>query len=250
MEASFSELVAADAGWVPSRRGTALYLRPTVIATDVFLGVHPSATYRYFVIASPVGAFYKEGLNPVRILATDEHVRAVPGGLGAAKAAANYAASLYAARDAAKHGFAQVLWLDAQRGEFLEEVGTMNVMLRIGDTVITPPLGGTILDGITRRSAIQLLRDWGVAVEERPISIREVMAAHADGRLAEMWGTGTAVVISPIGELGFHEARMVIGGGGTGELTRRLYDAIAAIQYGESNDAHGWMVPVSVPAFA
>ena len=250
VEASFSAIVAADADWVPARRGTAIYLRPTVIATDVFLGVHPSATYRYFVILSPVGAYYKEGLAPVRILATDQHVRAVPGGLGSAKTAANYAASLYAAKDATEHGFTQVLWLDGKRGEFLEEVGSMNVMLRIGGTVVTPPLGGTILDGITRRSALQLLRDWGVPVEERPISIHEVMAAHADGTLTEMWGTGTAVVISPIGELGFHEARMVINGGVTGELTQRLYDTIAAIQYGATNDLHGWMSAVPVREYA
>ena len=241
VEASFAAIVGVDADWVPSRRGTAIYLRPTVIATDTFLGVHPSGGYRYYVILCPVGAYYKEGLAPVRILATDEHVRAVPGGLGSAKTAANYAASLYAAKDAAAHGYAQVLWLDSKQGEFLEEVGSMNVMVRLGDTVVTPPLGGTILDGITRRSALELLRDWGVTVEERPISIHEVMQAHADGRLTEMWGTGTAVVISPIGELGFRGTRMVINGGTTGELTQRLYDAIASIQYGATNDAHGWM---------
>ena len=246
VEASFAAIVGVDSDWVPARRGTAIYVRPTVIATDTFLGVHPSAGYRYYVILCPVGAYYKEGLAPVRILATDEHVRAVPGGLGSAKTAANYAASLYAAKDAAGRGYAQVLWLDGKRHEFLEEVGSMNVMLRLGDTVVTPPLGGTILDGITRRSAIQLLRDWGVTVEERPISIHEVRAAHADGTLAEMWGTGTAVVISPIGELGFQDTRMVINGGATGDLTQRLYDAIAAIQYGATNDAHGWMRPVRV----
>ncbi len=242
VEASFRALVGVDIDWAPSKRGTALYVRPTVIATDTFLGVHPSNSYLYYVILSPVGAYYKEGLNPVRILATDKHVRAVPGGLGAAKTAGNYAASLYAAQDAAKRGYAQVLWLDGRQREFLDEVGSMNIMLRIGDTVITPPLStGTILDGITRRSVLQLLRDWGVAVEERPVSIHEVMAAHSDGTLKEMWGTGTAVVISPVGELGYGEANMVINGGGIGELTRRLYDAITAIHYGATNDPHGWM---------
>ena len=245
VEESFKAVVGVDADWVPSKRGTALYLRPTVIATETFLGVHPSHKYLYYVILSPVGAYYKEGLNPVKILATDRHVRAVPGGLGAAKTAGNYAASLYAAREAMAQGFAQVLWLDGVQHEFLDEVGSMNIMLRIGDTVITPPLSsGTILDGVTRNSVLQLLHDWGVAVEERPISIHEVADAHQKGTLAEMWGTGTAVVISPVGELGYRGERMTINGGGIGALTQRLYDAITAIHYGATNDAHGWMTRV------
>ncbi len=245
IEDSFKALVAVDADWTPSKRGTALYIRPTVIATDTFLGVHPSHTYLYYVILSPVGAYYKEGLNPVRILVADQHVRAVPGGLGAAKAAANYAASLAAGHEATQRGYSQVLWLDGKQREFLDEVGSMNIMLRIGDTVVTPPLSsGTILDGITRRSVLQLLRDWGIPVEERPVSIHEVIAAHAAGTLGEMWGTGTAVVISPVGELGYRDASLVINGGQTGELTRRLYDAITAIHYGATNDRHGWMTRV------
>ena len=244
---SFRALVDVDRDWTPSQRGTALYIRPTVIATDTFLGVHPSHSYLYYVILTPVGAYYKEGLNPVRILASDKRVRAVPGGLGSAKAAANYAASLYAGREAAQRGYAQVLWLDGIQHEYLDEVGSMNIMLRIGDTVITPPLSsGTILDGITRKSVLQLLRDWGVAIEERPISIHEVMAAHRLGTLAEMWGTGTAVVISPVGELGYRDSSLVINDGKIGELTGRLYEAISAIQYGATNDAHGWMVDVDV----
>ena len=242
VQESFKALVGVDAGWVPAKRGTALYIRPTVIATETFLGVHPSRSYLYYVILSPVGAYYKEGLNPVRILATDQHVRAVPGGLGAAKTAANYAASIYAGREAEREGYAQVLWLDGKDHEFLDEVGSMNIMLRLGDTVVTPPLTtGSILDGITRRSVLQLLEDWGIPAEERPVSIHEVVAAHADGTLKEMWGTGTAVVISPVGELGYRGHDMVINGGATGDLTRRLYDAIASIQYGETNDPHGWM---------
>ena len=237
---SFHALIGLDRQWVPSRPGTALYLRPTVIATGTFLGVRPSHSYLYYVILSPVGAYYKEGLNPVSILATDRHVRAVPGGLGAAKTAANYAASLFAGREAQRQGYAQVLWLDAREREFLEEVGSMNIMLRIGDTVVTPPLGGTILDGITRDTVLRLLQDWGIPVEERAISIKEVARAHESGELAEMWGTGTAVVISPVGALGYRDTRMTINGGRTGELTRRLHDAITAIQYGASNDPHGW----------
>ena len=162
VQQSFAALVAVDEGWVPSKRGTSLYIRPTVIATETFLGVHPSHSYLYYVILSPVGAYYKEGLNPVKILATNEHVRAVPGGLGSAKTAGNYAASLLAARDAERAGYTQVLWLDGKHGEFLDEVGTMNIMLQIGDTVVTPPLSnGTILDGVTRNSVLQLLHDWG-----------------------------------------------------------------------------------------
>ena len=248
VEDSFAALVAVDQDWVPSKRSTALYIRPTVIATENFLGVRPSRKYLYYVILTPVGPYYREGLNPVRILATDQHVRAVPGGLGAAKTAGNYAASLYAAREAEQQGYTQVLWLDGQHREFLDEVGTMNIMLRIGDTVVTPPLSnGTILDGVTRDSALQLLRDWGIATEERPVSIHEVEEAHRAGRLAEMWGTGTAAVISPVGELGFGGARMTMNGGRAGGLTQRLYDAITSIQYGATNDAHGWTRLVRAP---
>ncbi len=253
VEDSFHALVGEDAAWVPAKRGTALYIRPTVIATETFLGVHPSSSYLYYVILSPVGAYYKEGLNPVKILATDQQVRAVPGGLGAAKTAANYAASLFAAREAERQGYTQVLWLDGRHREFLDEVGTMNIMLRIGDTVITPPLTtGTILDGVTRNSVLQLLDDWGVTAEERAVSIHEVVDAHKQGKLTEMWGTGTAAVISPVGELGYAGNRMVINGGAIGELTQRLYDAITSIHYGTSNDPHGWMseVRARVPAGA
>jgi len=239
---SMQALVGVDADWVPAKRGTSLYIRPTVIATETFLGVHPASTYLYYVILSPVGPYYKEGLNPVKILATDAHVRAVPGGLGAAKTAGNYAASLSAARDAERQGYTQVLWLDGKHREFLDEVGTMNIMLRIGDTVITPPLSnGTILDGVTRNSVLQLLRDWGIPAEERAVSIHEVIEAHKQGTLTEMWGTGTAAVISPVGELGFKDVRMSINGGRIGDLTQRLYDAVTSIQYGATNDAHGWM---------
>jgi branched-chain amino acid aminotransferase len=175
-------------------------------------------------------------------MASDQHVRAVPGGLGSAKAAANYAASLFAAEEAKRKGFAQVLWLDGRNHEYLDEVGSMNIMLRIGDTVVTPPLSsGSILDGITRNSALQLLRDWGIPAEERPISIHEVLQAHGSGQLREMWGTGTAVVISPVGELGYRDSHISINGGQTGELTQRLFDAITSIQYGATNDRHGWM---------
>jgi branched-chain amino acid aminotransferase len=239
VEESIRALVDVDQNWVPSKPGTSLYIRPTVIATERFLGVHPSRKYLYYVIVGPVGAYYKEGMNPVKIMASEKYVRAVKGGLGAAKTAGNYAASLYAAEEAKKAGFTQVLWLDGVEHRYLDEVGTMNIMMRIGDEVVTPPLNGAILAGITRESVITLLRDWGLKVTERPIAIDEVIAAAKAGTL-EMWGTGTAAVISPVGELGFRGERHVINGGRTGDLTKRLYDTIVGIQYGTAPDPHGW----------
>lgn len=241
---SFEALVAMDHDWVPHKPGTALYIRPTVIATDVMLGVHPAHNYIYFVILSPVGSYYKEGVKPVRILASDTHVRAVQGGLGEAKTAANYAASLSGQAEAERRGYTQVLWLDGVHRKYIDEVGTMNIMVRIGDEVITPPLAGTILDGVTRNSTLQLLRDWGLKVSERPITIDEVMQAGRDGTLKEMWGTGTAAVVSPVGTLGYKGQDITINGGQTGELTQKLYDAIVGLQYGRSNDAHGWTTVV------
>lgn len=245
---SFDALVGLDADWVPRKAGTSLYLRPTVIATDVMLGVHPAQSYLYFLILSPVGSYYKEGVKPVRILASDTHVRAVRGGTGEAKTAANYAQSLAGQRDAAAAGYTQVLYLDGVHRKYLDEVGTMNIMVRIGDEVITPPLAGTILDGVTRASTIQLMRDWGIKVSERPITIDEVMEAGRNGTLREMWGTGTAAVVSPVGTLGYKGEDILINGGQTGELTQKLYDAIVGIQYGRSNDPHGWTS--IVPPFA
>ncbi|SFK41619.1 branched-chain amino acid aminotransferase [Falsiroseomonas stagni] len=243
---SFDALVGVDADWVPRKAGTSLYLRPTIIATDVMLGVHPAHSYLYFLILSPVGSYYKEGVKPVRILASDSHVRAVRGGTGEAKTAANYAQSLSGQQDAAAAGYTQVLYLDGVHRQYLDEVGTMNIMVRIGDEVITPPLAGTILDGVTRASTLQLMRDWGLKVSERPITIDEVMAAGRDGTLKEMWGTGTAAVVSPVGTLGYKGEDVLINGGVTGELTQKLYDSIVGIQYGRTNDAHGWtsVVPV------
>lgn len=246
---SFDALVGLDADWVPRKPGTSLYLRPTIIATDVMLGVHPATSLLYFLILSPVGSYYKEGVKPVRILASDTHVRAVRGGTGEAKTAANYAQSLSGQQAAAKAGYTQVLYLDGVHRKYLDEVGTMNIMVRIGDEVITPPLAGTILDGVTRASAIQLMRDWGLTVSERAISIDEVMEAGRNGSLREMWGTGTAAVVSPVGTLGYKGEDVLINGGETGELTQKLYDAITGIQYGRTNDPHGW-TSVVTPAAA
>ena len=242
---SFHALISVDEAWVPRKRGTAIYVRPTVIATEPFLGVRPARTYTYFLILSPVGSYYAEGINPVKILATDKYVRAVQGGLGGAKTAGNYAASLYAAEDAKKQGYTQVLWLDGVHRKYLDEVGTMNIMVKIGDEVVTPPLTGTILAGVTRDSILTLLKDWGVKTSERLVSIDEVMAASKAGTLAEMWGTGTAAVVSPVGVLGYKDERITINGGKTGPLTQKLYDTIVGIQYGDSNDPHGWTTPIA-----
>ena len=241
---SWVELVGLERDWAPRTVGTALYVRPVIVATEPFLGVRPAGSYLYYVIISPVGAYYPEGMAPVKIRVEDTHVRAAEGGIGAAKTAGNYAASLYAAEQAHRAGYTQVLWLDGVHRRYLEEVGTMNIMLRIGDEVITPPLSGTILPGVTRDSVLILLRDWGLTVRERPISIDEVLKAAANCTLREVWGTGTAAVVSPVGELGYKGQRIVVSGGQTGELTRQLYEALVGIQYGTAPDPHGWMLDV------
>src|SRR2546425_6265061 len=241
---SWTTLVDVDRDWVPSAVGTSLYVRPTIIASEAFLGVRPAREYLYYVILSPVGAYYPEGMNPVKIKVIDDQVRAVPGGLGEAKTGANYAASLYAAEEAKHQGFTQVLWLDGVHRKYIDEVGTMNIMVKIDDEIITPPLAGTILPGVTRDSALALMRRWGLPVSERQLSIDEVVQAHKRGALEEVWGTGTAAVISPVGELAYKGERMIINGGRIGALTQRLYDAIVAIQYGRAPDPDGWTVEV------
>jgi branched-chain amino acid aminotransferase len=241
---SWTTLVEVDRDWVPSSVGTSLYIRPTVIASEPFLGVRPARQYLYYVIQSPVGPYYPEGLAPTKIKVIDNYVRACAGGLGEAKTSANYAASLYAAEEAKHEGFTQVLWLDGVHHKYIEEVGTSNIMLRIGDEVITPPLGGTILAGVTRDTALALLRSWGVRVSERLITIDEVVAAADSGSLREVWATGTAAVISPVGELAYQGRRIVVNQGEIGDLAQKLYDTIVAIQYGEAADPHGWTVVV------
>jgi branched-chain amino acid aminotransferase len=224
--------------------GTSLYIRPTIIASEPFLGVRPARSYIYFVILSPVGAYYPEGMAPVKILVVDKYVRAVDGGVGGAKTSGNYAASLFASDEAKHEGFTQVLWLDGVHRKYLDEVGTMNIMVKIGDEIITPPLTGTILPGVTRDSSLALMRKWGLTVSERQVSIDEVVEAHEGGRLEEVWGTGTAAVISPVGELAYKGRKMVINRGKIGPLTQRLYDAIVAIQYGQAPDPDGWTLTI------
>jgi branched-chain amino acid aminotransferase len=241
---SLVTLVGMEKDWVPSTVGTSLYVRPTIIASEPFLGVRPAKSYIYYVILSPVGAYYPEGINPVKILVVDKYVRAVEGGVGGAKTGVNYAASLYAAEEAKHAGFTQVLWLDGRERKYIDEVGTMNIMLKLGDEVVTPPLSGTILAGVTRDSALTLMRDWGLRVSERPVTIDEVASAARKGTLQEVWGTGTAAVISPVGELAYQGERIVVNEGKIGKLTQRLYDAIVGIQYGTAPDTRGWTVPV------
>jgi branched-chain amino acid aminotransferase len=241
---SLVTLVGIEKDWVPSTVGTSLYVRPTIIASEPFLGVRPAKSYIYYVILSPVGAYYPEGINPVKILVVDKYVRAVEGGVGGVKTGVNYAASLYAAEEAKHAGFTQVLWLDGRERKYIDEVGTMNIMMKIGDEIVTPPLSGTILAGVTRDSALALMRDWGLRVSERPVTIDEVAAAARKGTLEEVWGTGTAAVISPVGELAYKGERLVINGARIGTLTQKLYDAIVGIQYGTAPDTRGWTVPV------
>ena len=237
-------LVSVDADWVPTEPETSLYIRPFVIATDAHLGVHASHTYIFCIICSPVGAYYAEGINPVRIYVESDDVRAVKGGTGYTKCGGNYAASIRAGEKAEKAGYAQVLWLDGVERKYIEEVGSMNVLFKIDGKVVTPMLTGSVLPGITRRSCLQLLRDWGYEVEERLISAQELFDAADAGKLEEAWGSGTAAVISPVGEMGWEDRHTVIHGGTIGELTQRLYDTLTGIQWGKIEDPYGWTVKV------
>jgi len=242
---SMVELIRVEQDWVPSGAGTSLYIRPTMIASEPFIGVRPAEQYTYFVLLSPVGSYYGENHEAVKIWVEMRHVRAAPGGLGAAKAAANYAASLEAAQEAKQRGFDQVLWLDALEHRWIEEVGTMNLFVRLGDEVVTPPLTDTFLAGMTRDSVLVLLHDWGVKVTERPVSIDELKLAHRRGDLAEVFGTGTAAVISPVGLLGFPDGTLTVGDGKPGPVAKRLFAALTDIQYGRAPDQHGWMVAIT-----
>jgi len=238
---AIKELIKVDSDWIPTLKGTSLYIRPFIIATDVHVGVRPSQTYKFIIITSPVGAYYPEGLNPVKIYIEPEYVRAVKGGIGFAKAAANYAASLKAQVEANKKGYTQVLWLDGLEKKYIEEVGTMNVFFAIGDEVITPALNGSILPGVTRDSTIEMLKSWGKNVVERQLSIDEVYAAAKSGQLKEVFGTGTAAVISPVGELNYKGDILQINNGQIGELSAKLYDAITGVQTGAIKDNMGWI---------
>jgi len=241
---AIKQLISVEKEWVPGVEGTSLYVRPTVIATDPFLGVRASFTYRFFVILSPVGAYYPEGFNPVKIFVTRDFVRAVRGGVGEAKTMGNYAASLLAGDKAHEKGYTQVLWLDGVEQKYIEEVGAMNIFFVIGDEIVTPKLNGSILPGITRNSVVELGKSWGLNVSERKISIDEVLQAHRAGTLKEVFGSGTAAVISPVGEIKYRDELSTIGDGSVGTLSQRFYDSLTDIQYGVTEDPFGWIVPV------
>lgn len=237
-------LVHLDSDWIPTEPGTSLYVRPFIIATDPFLGVRSSNTFKFMIILSPSGAYYPTGLNPVKILIENEYVRAVRGGTGFAKTPANYAISLKAQEVAHDKGYVQVLWLDGVEKKYIEEVGSMNVFFKIGDEVVTPSLDGSILPGITRDSVIYLLKHWGMKVSERKLPVQELFDAHAAGRLVEAFGTGTAAVISPIGELNWDGKIIGLTDGKIGELSLKLYETITGIQKCIIKDEFNWMTEV------
>ncbi|QHZ51921.1 branched-chain amino acid aminotransferase [Paenibacillus larvae] len=241
---ALKQLISIDQDWIPEEEGTSLYIRPFIISTQPALGVSPSTHYQFIIILSPVGSYYEEGIQPVSIFVEPDYVRAVKGGVGNAKTAGNYAAGLKAQEHASAEGYSQVLWLDGVHRKYIEEVGSMNVFFKLNGTVVTPALTGSILDGITRRSIMELLQHWGVPVEERLISIDELYEAIRNHTLEEAFGTGTAAVISPVGELCWREEKLVIGSGKTGELTARLYDTLTGIQTGRVPDPFNWMMEV------
>lgn len=241
VEEGLEELLKLEKDWIPTDPGTALYIRPTIVATKVMLGVHASTDYLFFIILSPVGSYYAHGLEPTKLLVEDYYTRATVGGTGEAKCLGNYAASMKAGEEAEAKGFDQVLWLDAQEKKYVEEVGSMNMFFVINGEVVTPELVGSILPGITRKSSIFLLQEHGYRVSERRISIEEVIAAAENGKLDEAFGTGTAAVISPVGLIQYKGKDYVINGGKMGEITQWLYDNITGIQYGKKPDPYHWV---------
>lgn len=237
-------LISLEKDWVPHSDGTSLYIRPFLFGNDETLGVHGVHHARFMIIASPVGSYYKEGINPVKIMIEDEDVRAVRGGTGYTKCGGNYAASTRAGEKAEKMGYSQVLWLDGVERKYIEEVGAMNVMFKIGDEIVTPKLTGSILPGITRKSCIEVLKDEGYKVSERLLSVDELGKALESGELKEAWGCGTAAVVSPIGELCYKGKKFIINDGEIGAVTQKLYDTLTGIQWGKIEDKYGWTVPI------
>ncbi|MEL7624903.1 MAG: branched-chain amino acid aminotransferase [Clostridiales bacterium] len=233
-------LIKQDQSWVPQAEGTSLYIRPFMYSDQSNVGVRMPDYFKFMVILSPVGAYYKEGLNPVSIYVEDEYVRAAKGGTGYTKCGGNYAASLIAQKKAKDLGYTQVLWLDGAERKYIEEVGTMNVMFKIKGEIVAPELGDSVLPGITRDSAIQLLQSWGYKVTERKIAIEELLAAAQSGDLEEAFGTGTAAVISPIGLFNIHGEKLQVGDGKIGPVAQKLYDTLTGIQWGKLPDPFGW----------
>ncbi len=240
------EALKIEKDWIPKENGKSLYIRPMIVATDECLGVHASKTYQFVCMFCPVASYYKNGIEPVKIYVEHDYKRAVKGGTGFAKTAANYAQSLRSQEEAELAGYAQVLWLDAIERKYIEEVGSMNIMFVIDDTVVTPELNGSILPGITRASALELLRDKGYKVEERKISIDELIDAAKEGRLKEVFGTGTAAVISPVGEILYEGTHYVINDGKIGPVAQDIYDTITDTQYGRIEDKYNWVRKIRI----
>ncbi len=238
------QLLLIEREWVPRGRGASLYIRPNMIAVDPYLGVRPSQSFLFYIILGPVGAYYPEGFNPITIFVSDQYVRAVRGGVGEAKTAANYAASLRGQHEAKAAGYTQVLWLDAIERRYVEEVGTMNIFFLVGGELFTSPLNGTILPGITRESVLQIARSWGVPVREEALSIDQLVDAAKSGTLQEVFGTGTAAVISPVRAFCYRGETHVVGNGDSGALALKLYDYLLRLQYGQAPDPYGWVTRV------
>lgn len=241
---ALKELISIDSDWIPTKRGEALYIRPFMFGKEPALGVRPSRDYKFIILLSPVGAYYPEGFKPVKILAQDKFVRTIRKGLGDCKASANYAASLLAAEEAKEMGFTQVLWLDGVEQKYIEEVGTMNIFIQFKDEIVTPQLTGSILPGITRKSVIQILKEWGYNVNERLVSIHEVVEAYDNGNLIGIFGTGTAAIISSLGLLRYKDKEMIINNGEVGELDLKLFNELTDIHTGEKADTRNWTVKV------
>jgi branched-chain amino acid aminotransferase len=237
---AMKELILLDRAWVPESESTSLYIRPTMIATEPALGVRPSDKYLFFIILGPVGAYYPEGFSPTKIYVSDRYIRAAEGCVGQTKTSGNYGATLYVSREASQKGYTQVLWLDAKELKYVEEVGTSNIFFLIHDELVTPPLGGTILPGVTRDSVLQLAKHWGLNVSERPIAIEEVADGCKNNALKEIFATGTAAVISPVGLICYKGEDFQVADGKTGELSQKLYDELTGIQYGRREDPFGW----------
>lgn len=243
--AGLKKVVEIDQDWVPHQEGTSLYIRPTMISLDAQLGVHAAKRYLFFIILSPVGAYYKEGLKPVGIYVEDEYVRAVRGGVGFTKCAGNYAASILAGEKAAEKGYAQVLWLDGVEQKYVEEVGSMNMMFAYGNKIVTPMLNGSILPGITRDSILKLAKQLGYEVEEKRLAIADIFADAKSGKLTEAFGTGTAAVISPVGKLCWKDEVLTIGDGNIGAVSQKLYDTLTGMQYGKVEDVNNWITKLN-----
>ncbi len=244
MLSAITEFVKVEKDWVPYGEGESLYLRPFMFGNDEHLGVHSINRASFLIIASPSGSYYQEGINPVKIMIEDQDVRAVRGGTGYAKCGGNYAAATRAGEKAEKLGFTQVLWLDGVERKYIEEVGAMNVMMKIDGEIITPMLSGSILPGITRKSIIELLKSKGYKVSERKISIDEIIDALKSGKMEEFWGCGTAAVVSPVGELYYEGETYIINDNKIGETTQMLYNTLTDIQWGRTEDKFGWITRI------